>query len=161
MLIGFGAWNGVDIAVFHVLLQLHHVRLDTAAPWAWDVGWLLGLGVLPVLAGWAILGRSSASSGPGRSGAALVGLILALGVWSLRAPPAQANTLVLFRPGSDVMAAVVAADARLVQIDASGTLAVVRLPSRGHAWALYRRGAVMVQGAGPAGCFSWARPPGT
>lgn len=157
VLLGFGVWNLVDIVVFHVLLRLHHVRLDTDMPWAWDAGWFLGLGVLPVLLGLAVLGRPSRPKAGSRSFAVLVALVAGLGGWSLRPPPADADTLVLFRPGANVMAAVVAADARLVQLDATGTLAVVRLPDGASAFALYRGGALMVQGTGPSGCFTWAR----
>lgn len=158
LFMGFGTWNAVDVGLFHWVLQLHHVRLDTAAPIAWDVGWLAALGVVPILIGAAILGRRPGPTGrvPPSAGV-LTLLVLVAGAWSARPPPGGTDTLVLFRPGADVMAAVVAVDASLVQLDAEGVMAVVRLPPQGSAWELYRHGAVMVQGAGPSGCFSWAR----
>ena len=68
-----------------------------------------------------------------------------------------ADTLVVFRPGTDVLSAVAEVDARLVQMDPSGSFAVLRLPSGMSAWRLYRHGAVLVQGTGPAGCLNWSR----
>lgn len=159
VLVGFGVWNMVDIAVFHGLLRLHHVRLDSDMPWLWDAGWFVGLGLLPFLAGLAALPGPSKPASGGGSVIALIALVAGLGGWSLRPPPPHADTLVLFRQGADVMGAVVAADARLVQVDATGTVAVVRLSDRADAFVLYRRGALMVQGTGPAGCFTWSRNP--
>jgi uncharacterized membrane protein len=158
VLIGFGAWNVLDIALFHWILEIHHVRLDVANPIAWDVGWLLVLGVTPLVAGVALTRRGPPSGKGGIASAALVLLLTAgAGTWSLRPPPASADTLVLFHPGVDLMSAVVAADARLVQSDASGSVAILRLPQGASAWRLYRHGALLVQGASPAGCLAWSR----
>ena len=159
VLAGFGAWNVVDVGLFHWILEIHHIRLDVSDPVLWDIGWLVVLGVLPLLAAVAVARRGRGAGGPGRGAAAIAVFIAAgLGAWNLRPPPAGAETMVLLRPGVEVMDAVVAADARLVQIDASGSVAILRLPDGANPWTLYRHGALMVQGAGPSGCFSWSRP---
>ena len=65
LLIGFGAWNVVDVVVFHWILEIHHIRLDVAQPLAWDVSWLLGLGLAPIAAGaWQRTGRGRGRIGP-------------------------------------------------------------------------------------------------
>lgn len=40
-LAGWGAFNLVDSAVNHFLLELHHVREEAADPLAWDLGFLV------------------------------------------------------------------------------------------------------------------------
>src|SRR4028118_2205798 len=47
LLIGFGLWHVVDGVVFHWLLEVHHIRVDTAQPLLWDAGWLVVLGIGP------------------------------------------------------------------------------------------------------------------
>ncbi|HEY0104349.1 MAG TPA: DUF2243 domain-containing protein [Brevundimonas sp.] len=159
VLAGFGVWNIVDVGLFHWILEIHHIRLDVSDPVLWDAGWLVVLGLLPLLAAVAVARGAQSPGGAGRGPAAIaVFLAAGLGAWNLRPPPAGAETMVLLRPGVEVMDTVVAADARLVQIDASGSIAILRLPDGANPWMLYRHGALMVQGAGPSGCFSWSRP---
>lgn len=158
VLVGFGAWNVVDVGLFHWILGIHHIRLDVPNPIAWDVGWLVALGLAPLALGALVAGARPPA---GRSGVVSAAVLLLLlggaGLWSLRPPPSGADTLVVFRPGTDVLSAVAKMDARLVQMDPSGSVAVLRLPSGMSAWRLYRHGAVLVQGTGPAGCLNWSR----
>jgi uncharacterized membrane protein len=160
VLIGFGTWNVVDVGLFHWILEIHHIRLDVANPVAWDAGWLLVLGLVPLAAGLALM-RSRRPGAPGGAMPARVLLLMLLvsGGWNLRPPPANADILVVFQPGADILTAVATVDARIVDLKPEQSLAVLRLPNAASAWRLYRHGAILVQGAGPSGCFNWARTP--
>lgn len=161
VLSGFGAWNIVDVVLFHWILEIHHLRLDVDNPVAWDVGWLVALGFLPLVIALGLARRKPGGGGGARHAAAVVIFLVAgAGAWNMRPPPAGADTLILLAPGRDAMSTVVAADARLVRLDVTGSIAVIRLPEGASPWSLYRHGALMVQGAGPSGCFSWARAGG-
>jgi uncharacterized membrane protein len=35
-LVGFGLWHVLDAVLFHWVLGIHHVRMDSASPLAWD-----------------------------------------------------------------------------------------------------------------------------
>lgn len=159
VLVGFGVWNVVDVGVFHWILEIHHIRLDVSNPIAWDAGWLAVFGAAPMAVGAAVLGMAGRGGGSRRA-ASTVALLLMVGGfagWNLRPPPAGSETLVLFRPGADMIAAVVAVDAAIIELRPEASIAILSLPSDASPWRLYRHGAVMVQGAGPSGCFSWTR----
>ena len=159
VLVGFGTWNVVDVGVFHWVLEIHHLRLDVGDPIAWDFGWLVALGLIPLALGALALGGARPGRGSGAiSTATLLVALSVTGAWSLRPPSGGSDTLVLFRPGADMVAAVVAVDARIIELRPERSIAILRLPPGSSPWSLYRHGAVMVQGAGPSGCFSWSRP---
>lgn len=159
VLIGFGAWNVVDVGLFHWILEIHHIRLDVADPIAWDIGWLVVFGLAPLAPGLRVLaGVRSDRTSPPMSAAALLLAISVAGAWNLRPPPAGSDTLVLFRPRADMTAAIVAVDAEIIELRPESAIAVLRLPPGASPWRLYRHGAVVVQGAGPSGCFNWSRP---
>jgi uncharacterized membrane protein len=159
LLLGFGAWNVADVVLFHWVLGIHHIRVDVAQPLPWDIGWLVVLGILPLLAGWAVRrGGDRGGPAPRFTGSTATALIWIAGAASLTGG-ATDGTAVLFRPGlspAQIMAAVAAADGRVVWVDGSGELLVIKLPAHGNAWQLYRYGAIMVGGAGPAGCLAWS-----
>jgi uncharacterized membrane protein len=160
VLLGFGVWNVLDVALAHWILRIHRIRLDTNQPLLWDLAWLAVFGLGPI-AGWLLLrGRLS---GPGNGAAALCLLAATTGIagaWALRAPPGEAFTTVVFAPGttaSQVFRALDAADARLVWADRPMGVVVVAVP-RDKRWRFYRHGAWLVGGAGvPAGCMGWRR----
>lgn len=159
LLLGFGAWNIFDVAVVHWMLGLHRLRLDVAHPAVWDTAWLLGLGAAPAVVGLLLLRRGSEGGAGGRPAnfayPVLAIVTVLAGAWSAQPPAGGSDTLVVLRPGADAMALVVAADARLIQIDSTGRLILVRLPDGASGWELYKHGALIVQGAGPAGCLTW------
>ena len=64
LLIGFGFWHVVDGVIFHWLLEVHHIRVDAAQPLLWDLGWMVGLGIVPLAVGWTLTRRSDGPSGP-------------------------------------------------------------------------------------------------
>jgi uncharacterized membrane protein len=64
LLIGFGLWHVVDGVVFHWLLEVHHIRVDTAQPLLWDAGWLVVLGIGPLVAGWTFTRRAGRPANP-------------------------------------------------------------------------------------------------
>ena len=62
LLWGFGLWNVADALLFHWLLGLHRVRMDSPQPLTWDLAWLLLTGLLPIGLAWR-LGRASDEDG--------------------------------------------------------------------------------------------------
>lgn len=160
LLAGFGAWHVIDAVFSHWLFGIHRVRLDVASPLAWDIGWLVVFGLVPIALGIA-LNRGGGGGGgvPGRrSLAGLALLALLAGGWAARGPATEFSTVV-FRPGMDLAGTVAALDAvgaRMVDgWPGQGVLVVDVDPSA--RWALYRHGALYVSGTGPAGCLDWSR----
>ena len=168
-LLGFGAWQVVDVVGFHWVVGIHRIRVDVPDPLLWDLGWLAVVGLPPLLAGLWL--RRAAAGGPspdggggghGRAAAVLLALAV-LGAAPLASlPPAGATTaVVLFRSGvglEGAFAAVAAADGRVVWADASGELLTVELGPEASAWRLYRHGALLVGTSGPAaGCLAWTK----
>ena len=168
-LLGFGAWQAVDVAGFHWVAGIHRIRVDVPDPLLWDLGWLAAVGLPPLLAGLWL--RRSAAGGPpsapgggthGRAAAAVLALsVLGAAPWASLPPPGAATAVVLFRPGlglEGAFAAVAAADGRVVWADASGGLLAVELGPEASAWRLYRHGALLVGTSGPvAGCLAWTK----
>lgn len=162
LLIGFGAWHALDALLSHWLLGIHRIRIDSATPLAWDLGWLVVFGIAPLLAGWRWLRGKGSGGAPGP---ALAMLLLSVGTfgagaWALLPPPDQDLTTVVFRPGAgpvEVFAALDAVDGRLVWSDAAMGVVVLALPPE-RRWDLYRHGALLVSGSGAAGCFNRSRP---
>jgi hypothetical protein len=161
LLAGFGAWHLIDAVLSHWLLGIHRIRLDSAVPLAWDLGWLAAFGLIPILIGWLILRR------PGRGGPPPAVLVLVLGlvatgagIWAAQPPSGQPLTAIVFAPGVRPEAALARAglgDAQVIWTDPLSQVTWARLES-GNPWKLYLAGALMVSGSGmPAGCFSWAR----
>jgi uncharacterized membrane protein len=166
-LLGFAAWQFADVVVFHWAVGIHRIRVDVPDPLLWDVGWLAAVGLPPLLAGLWL--RRSAAGGDGggggrhgRAAAAMLALAV-LGAAPLASlPPANATTaVVLFRPGlglEGALAAVAAADGRVIRADASGELVAVQLGPETSVWKLYRHGALLVGTSGPlGGCLAWTK----
>lgn len=74
LLIGFGTWQVVDIALAHWMLAIHHVRMDSSNSLLWDLLWLALFGVIPLLAG--LILRRGGTADNGRS--AVVATVAAL-----------------------------------------------------------------------------------
>lgn len=163
-LLGFAAWNALDVIGFHWVLHIHRIRVDVPAGdrLRWDLLWLALFSVLPLAAAWLARrtgGRSAGPFGP----AALALLVAAGGALSLRTPADATARPVLFRAGmteARILAAVSSVDGRLVSLSPDGRIAVLELPEGAAGWRLYRQGALMVGGPGsPAACLSWTVAP--
>ncbi|GAA4359405.1 DUF2243 domain-containing protein [Hymenobacter saemangeumensis] len=65
LLLGWALFNLVEGIIDHQLLKLHNVREYAPDPQPWNLGFL-GLGVLLLLAGWALVkaGKRDAGAGP-------------------------------------------------------------------------------------------------
>jgi uncharacterized membrane protein len=162
ILIGFGAWHIVDALLSHWLLGIHRIRMDSINPLFWDLLWLGLFGLLPVVLGWIMSGprdHGSQDAGPNGLARTLAVLLVlgagALGIWPLRG---SEFTTVLFAPGTgqdNVLRSLVSTEAKLVWMDASGELAVIRLAEGQSGWGLFGQGAILVTGGGlPAGCLN-------
>ncbi len=140
-------------------LGIHRIRLDSAYPLAWDLGWLLGLGVLPMLLGWLVARRPGGGGPPpGVTVALMAAVSLGAGIWAAQPPADQPFTTIVLAPGADpgaVLARAGFAQADLIWSDAR--VMVARL-EEGNPWRLYLTGALLISGTGvPDGCFSWVR----
>ena len=157
MLVGFGIWHGLDAVLSHWLLGIHRIRMDSAVPLAWDLGWLAVFGLLPLVAGLA-LWRSGPGGGGRRAGAAIATcLTLAAGVQALQPAGGRDVVTVLFAPGTppaEALAAAVGAGGRLDWSDPTGELLVLRMDEGASPLRLFGAGAILVGGGGfPVGCF--------
>lgn len=182
-LIGFGAWHVADALLSHGLLGLHRIRMDVAEPLAWDLGWLIVFGLLPLAAGWGLTRRMQArgmagvhAGRPGaRPGRPLPGLLPWLLVtatlfagWQAQRPARPADgrpaaVAVVLRPGAPAAAmlqAAARADARILWVDAAQAVWLLQPRPGADLRALYRHGALYVAGTlTPAGCAAWLRGP--
>jgi uncharacterized membrane protein len=164
LLAGFGLWHIVDSVLSHWVLGIHRIRVDSADPLLWDLIWFGAFGLVPCALGWLLL-RGPRPPGSVASGPAVLLLIGAmtagLAGWSLRPPPGQGFTTVVFAPGvspARAMNAIVALDGRLVWADPAMGVAVVDVEP-GARMQFYAKGALLVSGAAlPSGCFNWSRP---
>ena len=162
ILIGFGAWHIVDALLSHWLLGIHRIRMDSSSPLFWDLLWLGLFGLVPVVLGWILSGPENDGSqvvrSPGAARTLAILLVIGAGALGLWPPRGSEFTTVLFAPGTGqehVIRSLASVGAQVVWTDTSGELAVVRLGGGELGWELFRRGAILVSGAGlPAGCFN-------
>ncbi|WP_245273949.1 DUF2243 domain-containing protein [Mesorhizobium sp. LNHC209A00] len=131
-LTGFGVWHLADAIVFHWLLGLHRVKMNSDMPLAWDLVWLVMFGIVPLLLVLVLPNRGGPARG---ASAALTGIVLLAGLAAGASPlfNGAATSVIVFRSGMEpaaMMRAVQAADVRLKWVDASGTIwAVDRVSS--------------------------------
>ncbi|MTE01233.1 DUF2243 domain-containing protein [Paracoccus sp. YIM 132242] len=161
LLAGFGAWHVIDGVLSHWLLGIHRVRLDSAFPLAWDLGWMAAFGLVPILIGWRLMQRRERGGPPPAVLVSVLGLVAALGgIWAAQPPAGQPFTTIVFAPGvqpEDVLARAGFSEAQVVWMDPLSQVTVARLEG-GNPWALYLSGALLVSGAGtPPGCFNWTK----
>jgi uncharacterized membrane protein len=156
-LIGFGAWNVVDVVGFHWVLGLHRIRVDVPDPLIYDLGWLGLLGLVPLVSGALLLRKPGRGEG-GRSSAALLGLAALIATPLAGLPPPGTRTaLVLFDAGKGsaaVYAAVHRAGATILWMNPEGTIVAVGLEP-GSKKALHVGGATLVtRSPALAGCLA-------
>lgn len=61
LIIGLGLFNLIEGIVNHLILGIHHVR-EVPNPLSWDIGFLFGAGLLPILLGWLLTREQAPSS---------------------------------------------------------------------------------------------------
>jgi hypothetical protein len=92
--------------------------------------------------------------------AALLVVTTGIGTWAAQPPGDSTLTSVVFRSTlseTQIRDRLALVGASVVWQDEARSMAVVDMPV-GGGWRLYRKGALLVTGAGlPAGCFSWSR----
>ena len=164
ILMGFGFWHVVDSVLSHWILGIHRIKLDSPNHLAWDLIWFAAFAVLPMFVGWLLLRRDPprAANVRGATVSVLIAALITAGAatWSVKAPPGQRFTTVVFAPGvtpAEVMSSIVAADGRLAWSDPAMGVVVIDVPAAKRL-SFYRNGALLVTGSGlPAGCFNWSR----
>jgi uncharacterized membrane protein len=155
VILGFGLWNVLDVVGFHWVAGLHRIRVDVAQPLAWDVGWLVLLGLAPcAVAAWVARGAGPGAFAGARTAVAIAGLVTTAAV--LAAKPARgADLAVVFHPGmsqADAIAAAVRRGAEISAVDQTGRVLILRFPGGADPWRLYLDGALLVGGTAPSGC---------
>jgi uncharacterized membrane protein len=168
-LVGFFLWHLVDATVFHGVLRLHRIRMDTSHPLAWDVGWFALFGLVPLAIAWALRRSIGTGGGPGqprrskgpRAGSVLGVAALLAGGWAAVPSGEPDQLLVVFRPGihaAQASAALGRVDGRIVWVDRDGLVWSVRTSDRAAALRLYGQGALLVSRSPLGlGCVSWLR----
>ena len=157
-LLGFGAWNIVDVGFFHWVLGIHRIRVDVSNPMAYDLAWIIGLGVAVAAVGWWVIKRPG--SGAGRNAAAVVAVALVASAPIANMPVPGGGTLVIFRPdirAGEAVNAILASNSKIIQLDPSGRFGVIKT-GRGATASLYRSGAIVVS-TSPilAGCLAFVK----
>lgn len=155
--LGFGVWNIIDAAVFHWILEIHHIRLDTN-PLFWDLLWFFVFGVAFVALAWW-LRRGSGPLG-GKASAATLVLAVLVGGPVAALPPQDADTvMVFFKPGTtpaQVFAGIEAVDGRILWAAPKGDVWALDVRDKSKTGALYRHGAFLVSNSALAiGCVKW------
>jgi uncharacterized membrane protein len=155
--LGFGVWNIVDAVVFHWILEIHHIRLDTN-PLFWDLLWFFVFGVAFVLLAWW-LQRGSGPVG-GKASAATLALAVLVGGPVAALPPQDADTvMVFFKPGTtpgQVFAGIDAVDGRILWAAPQGDVWALDVRDKSKTGLLYRHGAFLVSNSALAiGCVKW------
>ena len=163
-LIGFGIWNVIDVVVFHWILVIHRIRVDSGHSLFWEVLWLVLFGLPFLLAGWWLRRQAArpgtgSASGAGARAAMVAALTLGAGAIAALPPTDTGTSMVVFAPGTtplQIFQAFDAADVRVVWSDQSATVWAVHAARRSDAFRLYRHGALLVSGSMLApGCFNW------
>lgn len=154
-LLGFGAWNLIDVVGFHWLLGIHRIRVGVPDPLAYDLGWL-ALFALPFLAvGWLML-RTNRDSGPsGALTTLLLGaLVPAVGTFAARPAPDSRTAVALFASPAAAFRAAAATDARIVWLDSHTGLAAIAA-ARPHDLDRLPEALFVSRSAAVAGCLAW------
>jgi uncharacterized membrane protein len=166
VVLGFGLWNVIDVGVFHWILRIHRIRVNSPDPLFWDLLWLGLFGLLFLLAGWVVRSTGDADDGPkvDRSGSIVTSItfvMFASGILAALPPRDSTATVVMFKPGiapNQVFKAFDAADVRVLWADPSGALWTVKTTDSSNTLRLYRHGAMLVSSSLiGTGCFSWLR----
>ncbi len=158
-LIGFGAWHVADALLSHWLLGIHRIRMDSAVPLAWDIGWLALFGLAPVGLGLWLRGRGDGGGTGGmRAAAAMLAFAtVGAGGWTTLSSLDRPFATVAFAghvTPDRARALAGSVGARIAWADEGAGVFVVSDLRPGGALTLYRRGAVFVGGSGfPEGCF--------
>jgi uncharacterized membrane protein len=173
-LIGFAAWQVLDVVAVHWVLGLHRVRMDASMPLVWDIGWLVVFGVATGAWGrWLLSRNPPAGNPPGTpwrgtaAGGTLGAVVLAAAVLNL-APvsPITASgagdgagqvTLVTL-PGDGARSAYAFAQrygAAIIEASSDGTVWLINVPAGASRMPRYADGAWVVAAGGWGGCASW------
>jgi uncharacterized membrane protein len=96
-ILGFAAWQFVDVILVHWAIGLHRVRVDVSNPLPWDIGWLAVFGLLPLFAGFFL--RKPPPSGADHTGRsrAMLSVAVATAAALSALPLGGAATAVIFK----------------------------------------------------------------
>jgi uncharacterized membrane protein len=165
-LIGFGVWNILDAMLFHWILQLHRIRIESDSSLMWDLLWFFVFGVAFVAVGWMLKIRKATDkpSRPSRPGTLLMAIAIGVagaGALAVLPPQGTTATIVLFKANTtplQVSQALDAVEGRVLWADRSGTMWAINVEDKRRTTLLYRHGALLVSNAsGALGCLSWIK----
>lgn len=167
-LIGFGAWQVLDVVLNHWVLGLHRVRMDTPNPLLWDIAWILIFGVAVLVAGYIVLMRKP-PRGPstgGAAGASVAVLVVVSAIANIApvvpgAAPAAggaSQVTLLTLAGNGARTAFDFAERHggaIVDASNDGTVWLVSLPDGAGRVPKFTGSAWVVASGGWGGCASW------
>jgi uncharacterized membrane protein len=165
-LIGFGVWNVLDAVLFHWILQIHRIRIDSDSPLTWDLIWFFVFGIAFIIAGWILIKKTNRTGPPSGTHARVLLMVTAItvaafGTLAALPPKNSAATIVLFKAGAtplQVSKAIDAVDGRILWADHSGTMWAINIEDKRKTGLLYRHGALLVSNSAVGlGCLSWIR----
>jgi uncharacterized membrane protein len=165
-LIGFGAWNVLDAVLFHWILQIHRIRIESDSPLTWDLIWFFVFGIAFIIAGWILKKKRDAPGPPSDSHARTLLMVTAItvaafGTLAALPPQSSAATIVLFKADAtpmQVSQALDAVDGRILWADRSGTMWAMNIEDKRKTGLLYRHGALLVSNSAVGlGCLSWIK----
>jgi uncharacterized membrane protein len=171
VLIGFGIWHVIDALLSHWLTGIHRIRMDVSNPLAWDIGWLVLVGLPPLMAGLWMKRRYPREAviadrrGSRRNAVAvsIAAFTLFAGWWA--ALPAVSRqgfetVTVVLRPDvtpARFLSSLRDSEARVLWSDRAGGVWVLTSTAESP-MRHYGRGAIYVSGSLlPAGCAGWFR----
>jgi uncharacterized membrane protein len=162
-LLGFGLWNVIDVGFFHWVLGIHRIRVNVPDPMLYDLGWIVALGIVPLLAAWLLLrgsGRALSKHGAGAA-LALTFLVISGSLLAARPQPNTGTALVFFAPGTgqaELLNAALMAGTPVIWLDPNGRMMAVSVDRISAEPLLYRGGALFVtRSPALAGCTASIR----
>jgi uncharacterized membrane protein len=155
--LGFAAWQFVDVILVHWAIGLHRVRVDVPSPLRWDIGWLTAFGLLPLIVGLWLLRKAPRSGDRTSRWSRVIMSLAALCAGVLSAlPPGGAATVVVFRDGIDpaeAFVAVASAGGRVIWSAPRAEIMIIDAAASGTP-NLYARGALLVTSGAWLGCYA-------
>src|ERR1700712_4468004 len=141
--LGFSAWQFVDVVLVHWVIGIHRIRVGVPNPLLWDIGWLAAFGFTSLVLGLWILRAVGRPGEPGARRPVMVralSTIVMLGGAAAYPGNTTSSVPVLFSSDMDAQQTFAAASslgANIIWSDPSGRLLALDMPAGSCTWALH------------------------